>query len=118
VDRRRTRVHGGAKRRVGRGGSPVGRARESRTGRGRGTAHRGGTGGATRPEIATAAASRRQRCKRLGGEENERGVWGMTGRGGGPFIVAGGGHAKARKGEMAGGGGGIKGARLNAVNHD
>jgi hypothetical protein len=46
------------------------------------------------------------------------GVWGTTGRGGGPFIVAGGGHAGARKGEMADGGGGIKGARLNMVNRD
>jgi hypothetical protein len=46
------------------------------------------------------------------------GVWGTTGRGGGPFIVAERGHVRARNGETAGGGGGIKGARLNTVNHD
>jgi hypothetical protein len=46
------------------------------------------------------------------------GVWGTTGRGGGPFIVAERGHAGARNGETSGGGGGIKGARLNTVNHD
>jgi hypothetical protein len=46
------------------------------------------------------------------------GVWVTTGRGEGPFIVAGGGHARVRKGETAGGGGGIKGAQLNAVIHD
>jgi hypothetical protein len=36
----------------------------------------------------------------------------------GPFIVAERGHAGARNGETSGGGGGIKGARLNTVNHD
>jgi hypothetical protein len=66
----------------------------------------------------TTVASRRRRCKCLGGEENEGGVWGTTGRGGGPFIVAERGHVGARNGETAGGGGGIKGARLNTVNRD
>jgi hypothetical protein len=46
-------------------------------------------GGATGLEITTAATLRRWWCRHLGGEENEGGVWGMMGRGRGPFIVAG-----------------------------
>jgi hypothetical protein len=42
----------------------------------------------------------------------------MTGRGGGSFVVAGGGHTGARKGETTGGGSGINGALLNVVSHD
>jgi hypothetical protein len=67
-------------------------------------------GGATGLEITMAAALRRWWCRHLGGEENEGGVWGTMGRGKGPFIVAGRGYTRARKGETVDSGSGIKGA--------
>jgi hypothetical protein len=66
-------------------------------------------GDATRPDTATAVASRRWWCKRLGGEKSEGEGVGNNGERRGPFIVAGEGHTEARKGEMAGGNG------LNAI---
>jgi hypothetical protein len=58
-------------------------------------------GDVTGSEIATAAASRTWRCKRLGGEESKEESVGNDGERRGPFIVAGEGHTGARKGEMA-----------------
>jgi hypothetical protein len=51
------------------------------------------------------AASRRWRCKRLGGEESEGEGVGNGGERRSPFIVVVEGHAGAKKGEMAGGNG-------------
>jgi hypothetical protein len=61
------------------------------------------------PETATAAASWRWQCKRLGGEESEGEGVEDNGERWGPFIVVREGHAGARKGEMTGGNG------LNAI---
>jgi hypothetical protein len=61
------------------------------------------------PETATAVASRRWRCKRLGGEESEEEGVGNDGERWGPFIVAGEGHAGTREGET------ISGNGLNAI---
>jgi hypothetical protein len=56
-----------------------------------------------------AATSWRWRCKHLGGEESEGEGVENDGERWGPFIVAGEGHAGARKGETACGNG------LNAI---
>jgi hypothetical protein len=76
------------------GGSLAGQARESRAGQGEGG---GGSprwnprwrGDATGPETTMVAASRRWRCKRLGGEESEGEGVGNDGERRDPFIVAG-----------------------------
>jgi hypothetical protein len=69
-------------------------------------------------EIMTAAALRRRRHKCLGREENEGGSVDNNGERRGPFYRGRGRACRVRKGETAGGGGGIKGAQLNTVIHD
>jgi hypothetical protein len=99
VDRQRTHVHGGLERHEHRGrygtwpvhsasgAGLAGATGEGEQGRGRpvdgsprwNPRRRGDAMGL---ETATAAASRRWRCKRLGGEESEGKVWRTTVRGG------------------------------------
>jgi hypothetical protein len=57
-------------------------------------------GDATGPETLMAAALRRWRCKRLGGEESEGEGVGNDGERQGPFTVAEEGHAGASKGGL------------------
>jgi hypothetical protein len=61
---------------------------------------------------------RRRQRKRLGGEKNEGWSVGNDGERRWPFYSGRGRARRALKGETVGGGGGIKGVRLNTVNHD